>query len=170
MYCAILLEAMEKRLNFPDLRKNAWESYQQYKPDRVIVEKKASGHSLLQELRKRGVPIRASVAKGSKEARMDMASVPLEAGNIYYFDTKWANAVVDHCAVFPNGPHDDLADSTAHALIWLRKTFHLEARTDRAFDKDVQDEERTTKVATEPQRSYAVRRTGTRMHYKGARS
>lgn len=162
-YCAILLEAMEKRLNFPDLRQNAWESYQQYKPDRVIVEKKASGHSLIQELRKRGVPITASQAKGSKESRMDTASVPLEAGNVYYFDTRWANAVVDHCAVFPNGPNDDLADSVAHALIWLRKTFHLDARSDRRFDKDAPEDDANEKFAVTPQRSYAVRRTGTRM-------
>lgn len=164
-FCAILLEAMEKRLNFPDLRANAWEAYRAYKPDRVIVEKKASGHSLLQELRKRGVPIYASILKGSKESRADVASVPLEAGNVYHFDTRWSNAVVDHCAVFPNGAHDDLNDSVCYALGYLRRTFHLDVRSDRKFDKDVIEEEdkRSYKRPPEAQRSYAVRRTGTRM-------
>ena len=157
-YACCLLAATKKRLNFPDLRANAWEAYRAHMPDRVIVEKKASGHSLIQELRKRGVPITASVAKGSKESRADAASVPLEAGHVYYFESRWADEVIDECAVFPNAPHDDYVDSVCHALIWLRRHFKLDAVTDRRFDKDALEEEGKPRVLVpEAQRSYAHR-------------
>ena len=107
-YCALLLEAMNKRLQFPELRQNAWDSYKAYTPDRVLIEKAASGHPLIHELRKRGVPITPIPPKGSKDSRMHAASIPLEQGMVYYFESRWANEVIDQCAAFPNAPHDDL--------------------------------------------------------------
>ena len=49
--CAMVLEAWWDRVTYPELRKIAQESYEEYDPDAVLIEKKASGQSLLQDLR-----------------------------------------------------------------------------------------------------------------------
>ena len=45
------------RVTYPELRKIAQESYHDYEPDAVLIEKKASGQSLIQDLRMAGVPV-----------------------------------------------------------------------------------------------------------------
>lgn len=125
MLACILLERMRQRLAFPDLRENAYEAYQEYQPDRVLIEKKASGHSLIQELRRRGVPVSPLEAKGSKFTRAHAASVVLEQGLVYYMPRKWADEIIDECAAFPNSPHDDAVDAAVHTWLYLRRMFHL---------------------------------------------
>lgn len=125
-YACILLERMRKRLTFPELRADAWESFQEYQPDRVIIEKKASGHSLIQELRKRGVPITAINVKSSKLVRAHVSAIVLEQGFVYYVARNWADEVLDECAAFPNARFDDVTDSCVQAWLYLRKTFHLQ--------------------------------------------
>jgi predicted phage terminase large subunit-like protein len=124
-YAAILLERKRKRMGFPELREDAWESYQQHEPDKILIEKKASGHSLIQELRKRGLPIAAIQVKGSKLVRAHVASIMLEQGFIYYVPRNWADEIIDECAAFPNTRFDDCVDSCVQAWMYLRRTFHL---------------------------------------------
>ena len=135
--CVILLEAMNRRLAFPELRQNAWESYRQYRPNRVLIEKAASGHPLVQELRTRGVPVTPIVPRGSKESRAHSASVPLEQGAVYFFESRWANEVIDQMAAFPNSAHDDVVDAACLGLNFLRRTYNLDVGNDRKYDKDV---------------------------------
>ena len=59
-YCCILLERWKDRVAFPDLRELADKHYKEYLPDRVLIEKKASGHSLIQEMRRNSVPVSPS--------------------------------------------------------------------------------------------------------------
>ena len=80
MHAVILLERMRERLNFPELREEAYDAYLEYEPDRVLVEKKASGHSLIQELRRRGVPVSPLKAEKSKFVRAHSASIVLDQG------------------------------------------------------------------------------------------
>jgi phage terminase large subunit-like protein len=44
-----------------------------------------------------------------------------ESGLVWYPDTKWATEVVEECAAFPSGEHDDLVDSTTQALLRFRQ-------------------------------------------------
>lgn len=125
-YACILLERLRKRLNFPELRDNAWEAYKIYSPDRILIEKRASGHSLIQELRRRGLPVLPVEAKGSKLARAHVAAVVLDQGLVYYVPRNWADEIIDECAAFPNAAHDDAVDSCVHAWLFLRRTFHLQ--------------------------------------------
>lgn len=53
----ILLDAWSGRKEFPDLKKFALEYYEEWDPDMVIIEKKAAGAPLIQELRNIGVPV-----------------------------------------------------------------------------------------------------------------
>ncbi len=125
-YACILLERYKKRVTFPELRDEAWESYREFQPDRVFVEKKASGHSLIQELRRKGVPISPVKVKDSKLARAHACSIVLEQGCVYYMDRSWAEEVRQECAEFPNGKHDDLVDTCTHAWNLLRRLFWLQ--------------------------------------------
>jgi predicted phage terminase large subunit-like protein len=141
-YCCMLIDAWEDKVEFPKLRREAKRHYYDLKPDKVGIEKKASGHSLLQELRKAGIPVVAIKADKSKLARAHVASVVLEDGCIYYMDRRWAEIVIEKCAraTFIKGmPGNDTADTCVHAWNYLRKMFHLQT-TEDPEDEDEDDE------------------------------
>ena len=151
--CAMVLERWMERAAFPNLLENALEAYRAYKPDRIIVEKAASGIPLIQEMRKRGIPVSPIKPQGSKIARANAAAVVLEQGVVYYPEGKrWAGDLVDNCAAFPNSLHDDDVDSTVHALNYFRRMFLLETPDDEEPDED-DDLDKTSK------RGYAHRRS-----------
>lgn len=141
-YCCILLERYKERVEFPKLRLEAMRHYREYKPDRLLVEKKASGHSLIQELRRARVPVTAVKADRSKLARAHAAATVLESGCVWYMDRKWAEEVIDECEAFPAGEHDDLTDTCVHAWNWLRRTFHLQLRGEEDEEDEVPDQPR----------------------------
>ncbi len=133
-HCAILLERYKKKVEFPELRKEAIRHYKDYHPDKVIVEKKASGHSLIQELRRAKVPVMAVKADKSKLARAHAASNVLEDGCVFYMDRPWAREVVDECAAatfIKGSPGNDIPDTCVHAWMWLRRTFHLNLKDEK---------------------------------------
>jgi predicted phage terminase large subunit-like protein len=137
-HACILLERYRKRVSFPELRDEAWASYKEFEPDRVLIEKKASGHSLIQEMRRKGVPIVPLKVKDSKLARAHAASIVLEQGCVYYMDRSWAEEVIQECAEFPNGKNDDVLDTAVHAWLFLRRSFHLQL-SDEPDDEDPTD-------------------------------
>ena len=53
----ILLDAKRFRVDFPELKKQAYEEYKYWEPDCVLIEAKASGTPLAQELRRMGIPV-----------------------------------------------------------------------------------------------------------------
>lgn len=124
-YCLLLIERYNKRVSFPELRKEAIDAYKEYEPDIVIVEDKASGQSLIQELRLANVPLRTPKMDNDKVARAHAASIALEKGRIFYIDKEWSYEVINQCALFPNDKHDDMVDTCVHAWRWLRQTFWL---------------------------------------------
>jgi len=119
----ILLDSHKERLEFPELRKVALEQYRYWKPDTVIIEAKASGMPLTYELRKLGIPvINYTPSKGNdKHARVNAVSPMFESGMIWAPDEKFAEEVVEECAAFPYGDHDDLVDSTTQAIMRFRQ-------------------------------------------------
>ncbi len=149
--CLLVLERMKKRLSFPNLLEEALASYKEYKPDRVIIERAASGIPLIQEMRKRGIPVASVRPVGSKIARANAAAISFEQGSVYYPEGKrWAEELVDEVAAFPNGDQDDSTDSIVHGVTYARRLFLLETPDDED-DDDTEDD-------TAPKRSYAVRR------------
>ena len=119
----ILLDAVKDRLEFPELRKLAKEQYDYWKPESVIVEAKASGLPLTYELRKMGIPvINYTPSKGNdKHARVNAVSPLFESGQIWAPDEKFAEEVIEECAAFPYGDHDDLVDSMTQAVMRFRQ-------------------------------------------------
>lgn len=119
----ILLDAIKKRLEFPELKELVFEQYGQWEPDSFIVEKKSSGAALYQEMRRMGVPVSEfTPGKGQdKISRVNSISDLVRSGIVWVPDTRWAHEVVAECQDFPSGKNDDLVDSTTLALMRFRQ-------------------------------------------------
>jgi len=125
----ILLDAIKDRLEFPELRRVALEQYKYWDPETVIIEGKASGLPLTYELRKMGIPvINYTPSKGNdKHSRVNAVSPLFESGCIWApTDQQFAQEVIEECAAFPYGDHDDLVDSMTQAVMRFRQGGFLE--------------------------------------------
>jgi len=144
MTCAIVLEMWYDRVSYPELRKLAQEAYQDWEPDAVLIEKKASGQSLLQDLRMAGVPVLEYMPDRDKEARAHASSALLEDGRIYFpSDKKWAKNLIDICAAFPATDNDDIVDTCTQAWLRLRKGWFVTHSED--FEEyDYEEKQRIT--------------------------
>jgi predicted phage terminase large subunit-like protein len=136
----ILLEAWKGHVEYPDLRKEAMRAYGDYEPDKVIIEKKASGQSLVQDLRRAGLPIATYTPTKDKVTRAYIAQSLFENGRVYYPSRQWAEDVITDLCQFPQGAHDDLVDTVSMAFIWLQSSF-LVSHADDAKRRQREDEE-----------------------------
>ena len=119
----ILLDAIKGRYEFPELRRVALEQYRYWNPETVIIEAKASGLPLTYELRKMDIPVmNYTPSKGNdKHARVNAVAPLFESGMIWAPKQKFAEEVIEECASFPYGDHDDLVDSTTQAIMRFRQ-------------------------------------------------
>ena len=120
----ILVDAVKERLEFPDLRRKALEQYKYWEPETVLIEAKASGLPLTHELRNMGIPIvNFTPSKGNdKHARVNAVAPLFESGTIWAPTQKeFAQEVIEECAAFPYGDHDDLVDSMTQAVMRFRQ-------------------------------------------------
>jgi len=132
-YNIILLNAIKKRLEFPELKKLVLEEYKEWEPDAFIVEKKSNGAALYQELNRMGVPAGEGFTPGKgqdKIARVNAVSDLFSSGIVWAPDRRWAKEVIEECNDFPSGTNDDLVDSTTQALMRFRKGGFIRLPTD----------------------------------------
>ena len=136
---AMVLEMWYDRVSYPELRKLAQEAYNDWEPDAVLIEKKASGQSLLQDLRMAGVPVLEYMPDRDKQARAHASSALLEDGRIYFPKDKiWAKNLIDICAAFPATDNDDIVDTCTQAWLRLRKGWFVTHSND--FEEDDYEE------------------------------
>ena len=130
----ILLDCWKGRKEFPALKKFALETYNEWKPDVVIIEKKAAGAPLIQEMRAIGVPVdEFSPSRGNdKRVRLNSVADIFASGMVWIPDRRWAHEVVDEVAAFPNGEHDEAVDCASQALIRFRKGGLIRLQSDWA--------------------------------------
>ena len=128
----ILLNTYKKRVEFPDLKRDVMREYNEYEPDSLIVEKKASGAPLIYDLRAMGIPVQEyTPSKGQdKIARLNSVSDIIASGKVWVPRTRWAEELVDEVAAFPSGEHDDLVDATTLALMRFRQGGFLRLPSD----------------------------------------
>ena len=119
----ILLDALKGRYEFPELKRVAKEQYDYWKPETVVIESKASGLPLTYELRKMNIPVvNFSPSKGNdKHARVNAVAPLFESGQIWAPEQKFAEEVIEECAAFPYGDHDDLVYSMTQAVMRFRQ-------------------------------------------------
>ncbi len=137
----ILLDAFQKRMEFPELKEKAHAHYIEWEPDAFIVEAKAAGAPLIFELRKMGIPVSEyTPSRGNdKFVRINSVADLFQSGKVWAPDTRWARELIENMAAFPNAEHDDLSDSAVQALIRFRQGGFLRLQTDE------QDEMRSFK-------------------------
>jgi len=125
----IMLDAMRGRWNFPELKEIAVEQNEYWEPDMILIEAKASGQPLADELRKINLPVttfspgrRKGGGGVDKTMRMHMVSPIFESGKVWYPEgEKFAEDVIEEVASFPNGDHDDYCDSMTMAVMRFRQ-------------------------------------------------
>lgn len=119
----ILLNAFRERMEFPKLKQVAVEQFKEWKPDSVIVEKKASGAPLIYEMRYMGIPVQEFTPnKGNdKISRLNAVSDLFASGRVWAPSRHWAEEVIEEVASFPGGEHDDYVDSVSLALMRFRR-------------------------------------------------
>jgi predicted phage terminase large subunit-like protein len=134
----MLVYAWQERLEFHELIQRVIDTCTvsqakkltpQFSVDKLIIESKASGMSIGQELHrmfrgtgKLGIDLINPGVYGDKVARVHAIQHLFADGMIYAPDKAWADMVIDQCAIFPKGSRDDLVDSTSQALRYLRDT------------------------------------------------
>jgi len=141
----ILLDVKKGRWDFPELKAVAKELYGFWEPETVIIEAKASGMPLTHELRQMGIPVvNFTPSKGNdKLSRVHSISPLFEAGMVWAPDEPWAEEMIEECAAFPNGRHDDLVDSMTQALMRYRQGNFVQTPSD---DWDITDASERLKV------------------------
>tara|TARA_R100000426_G_scaffold14614_2_gene13944 strand:+ start:1529 stop:2992 length:1464 start_codon:yes stop_codon:yes gene_type:complete len=132
----ILLDMKKGRWDFPEMKEIAYDSYKYWEPESVVIEAKATGMPLTQELRMRGIPvINFTPSKGNDKLSRVNAVAPLfQSGVVWAPDEVWAEEVIEECAAFPYGEHDDLVDSMTQALMRFRQGRWIELADD--FDDE----------------------------------
>jgi predicted phage terminase large subunit-like protein len=139
----ILLDAQKGRWDFPELKRVALKQYKYWEPETTIIEAKASGMPLTHELRQIGIPvINFTPSKGNdKHTRVNACSTLFESGKVWAPKKRWAEEVIEECAAFPYGDHDDYVDTVTQALMRFRQGGLL-ALPDDYDDEPVEREER----------------------------
>lgn len=130
----ILLNAINTRVEFPELKDLAFREWKDWEPDAFIVEKKSAGTQLYQELRRAGIPVQEftpSKSTGDKVARINAVADILRSGMVWYPEgRRWADEVIEQCVAFPYGSHDDMVDCVSMALARYRQGGFIELPSD----------------------------------------
>ena len=131
--CAILLNSVKGKYEFPELKVMAHSQFDNWEPDSVIVEAKASGQPLIDEMRRSGIFVQDfSPGKGQdKIARLNAVADMFASGHVWFPETAWAATTVEEILAFPAGEHDDEVDAMTLALMRIRKGGLLQQRNDR---------------------------------------
>jgi predicted phage terminase large subunit-like protein len=134
----ILLNSWRERLEFPELKAKTLELYQEWEPDAVIIEKKASGAPLIYELRRMGIPVQEfTPSKGNdKITRLNAIADIFASGKVWSPEKRWAEEVIDEVASFPAGRNDDLVDCVSLALARFRSGGFIGTAMDKEYENE----------------------------------
>jgi predicted phage terminase large subunit-like protein len=124
-------------MTFPELKDVALKHYREWEPDSFVVEKKAAGAPLIQELRQMGIAVQEfTPSRGNdKMVRLNAVADLFSSGKIWAPDTRWAREVIEEMAAFPVGEHDDYVDTTTQALLRYRQGGFISLDSDEKDDR-----------------------------------
>jgi predicted phage terminase large subunit-like protein len=120
-----LLGLFRRRLEYPALKRAVREQQSLFGPNEVLIEDKASGTQLIQELIADGCHgVTRYQPTCDKIMRLHAQTAMIENGFVYIPQTApWLDEYLHELTVFPNGKHDDQVDSTAQFLDWFKRPF-----------------------------------------------
>jgi predicted phage terminase large subunit-like protein len=119
---AYLLNVFRKKLEFPDLKKAVKRNAALHHATVVLIEDKASGSSLIQELRAEGFSMvqAAPALEGDKIMRLRGQTAKIEGGFVRFpKNADWLEIYLSELLSFPNAKTTDQVDSTVFALAWI---------------------------------------------------
>ena len=116
-----LLDVYRARLNYPTLKQRVIQKNEEYQPDVILIEDKASGTQLIQELRNQGLyKIKEYKPKYDKVMRAHAQTASFESGQVRFpISAPWLDEFISELSTFPRGKYDDQVDSTSQAIAWL---------------------------------------------------
>ena len=114
--------------------------YDIYEPDVVIVEKKASGQSLIQDLRRAGLPVLEYNPDRDKVSRVNASTPILESGRVWIPNKPFAMDLVNEASAFPNATYDDQVDAMVMAILYLKESWKVDHPLDAFLIDDIDDE------------------------------
>jgi predicted phage terminase large subunit-like protein len=120
-----LLAVFRRRLEYPALKRAVCDQQKQFEANVVLIEDKASGTQLIQELIADGCHGVTRYQPGcEKIMRLHAQTAMIENGFVHIPETApWLAEYLHEMSVFPKGKHDDQVDSTAQFLDWFKKPF-----------------------------------------------
>ena len=139
----ILLGNEKGRFDYPALRTKAQELYDYHKPDVCIIEKKASGQSLIQDLRRAGLPVLDYIPDRDKTARVYAATPLMEAGRVWLpKGYEWSDDLYGEAITFPNARHDDQVDAMTMAIHYMKESWNLTHPDDPDYEEGYERKKR----------------------------
>jgi predicted phage terminase large subunit-like protein len=126
-----LFEVLRRRMEYPELKRAVIDAHARQKPDVVLIEDKASGTQLIQELVAAGIhAVTRYKPQADKVMRLHAQTATIENGFVHLPQAApWLAEYLHELAMFPHGRHDDQVDSTAQFLDW----FKMSGREDGIF-------------------------------------
>lgn len=121
-----LINNIKQRLEYPELKKKVKNLLKVWTPEGALIEDKASGQSLIQDLRKdkeiKTPVIAIKVPSGfDKLSRARACTDLIEGGKVYLpNEAVWLDDYESELKAFPNGLHDDQVDHTSQYLNWIK--------------------------------------------------
>ena len=123
--CCLLLDVFRRRLEFPDLKRAVRDLAVRYRPKTILIEDRASGTQLIQELRREGLTAVRGVeppAGTDKTMRLYAHTARLASGGVLLPQTApWLDDYLAELTGFPGTRHDDQVDSTTQALTYFHQ-------------------------------------------------
>ena len=128
-----------------------WTAYEckRFGVDKLLIEGKATGITLAQEVRKvyrdEAWSTQLINPKGDKETRAYSIQHVFAEGMVYAPERAWADEAIDECAKFPKGAHDDIPDCIFQGVRWLRDTGWALRRDEVKMEEKERDKYRSGK-------------------------
>jgi predicted phage terminase large subunit-like protein len=118
-----LLHVLRRRMEYPELKRAVREQCEAFEASVVLIEDKASGTQLIQELVAEGVhAVTRYQPQSDKIMRMHAQTAMIENGFVHLpKEAAWLAEYLHELTVFPKGKHDDQVDSTAQMLDWFKQ-------------------------------------------------
>jgi predicted phage terminase large subunit-like protein len=117
-----LIGVFRRRLEYPALKRAVREQQSLFHASVVLIEDKASGTQLIQELITDGFhPVTGYKPECDKVMRLHAQTTMIESGFVHIPDeAPWLAEYLHEMTIFPKGKHDDQVDSTAQFLDWFK--------------------------------------------------
>jgi predicted phage terminase large subunit-like protein len=149
----LLIDCWAEHLSFPDLKPKVIEEFKvSYgddkkgkRPDLILVEDKAAGISLIQELQRAHLPVRSwNPGRADKMQRLQITASIFATGRVWLPESTvrkgyvrdWAEGFLSQLCAFPDSTHDDYVDSTTQAIRLLKDMGFLDINPEPRYDDD----------------------------------